>query len=190
MKNLFMDLDDTFLNTEKYIREILKNSNLSVKASCVYTLRAIPGYNIIIEKIMNNYSTIPMKKGAEDCLKLLKTEYNVVFCSRYYTLGERSAKKEFAKEMNTDIILVASEDISKKSVDMHDGVLVDDSLEALEETNASVKVQMFNPYVAKGLLFKDYLKGDYFAENLYDVIDCLLGGNIDENLRRDIYSRI
>ena len=175
-KTIYMDLDDTFVDTEQYIREVLKNNNLPVKIPCAYALRNSDVYGEIIEKIMANYRAIPLKDGALNCLKLLRTEYDVKFCSLFYNENERKAKKEFAEELNAEIILVESGDFSKSSVNMKNIILVDDSLEVLQSANAEFKIQMFNKYKARGLSYKDYLIGDSFAENLYDVVDILLGG--------------
>lgn len=179
MDTIYMDLDDTFFNTEYYIRAVLKNNGLPISVPCVYTLRSFKEgdvYHEIIEGIMNHYDSIPIKEGAINSLRLLGTEYNIKLCSSYYSEGEKKSKQEYADSIGREIILVPSEDVGKTSVDMSEGICIDDSLDVISECNAKYKIQMLNKYVARNMSYKDYLIGDAFAENFYDVVDILLGG--------------
>lgn len=192
-QTILLDLDDTFVDTEKYIRRVLKDELLEVKFPSVYPLRFMDGYAEIMEEIFQNYEVIPKTDGAEDCLNILKDEYEVVFCSCYVTEGEKKAKKSFADSYETEILLVGNGDYSKSSIDKTNCILVDDSLEVLSASNAAKNIQVFNKYAAKGLTYAEYLLGDYLAENLSSVVTYLMGGIQDaksEEFGRSICQRV
>lgn len=193
MQTLFLDLDDTFVNTENYIRRVLKNELLPVTEHSVYYMRELDAYREIMEEIFSNYDVIPLCDGAEDSLNILSTEYEVVFCSCAVSDAEENSKKAFADLYKKDII-ICREDYAKEKVDMKGCILVDDSLDVLEASRADTRIQIFNPYLAKGLSYKEYLCGDHLAINLPSVVDYLIGGGISndksEDLRRTIYKGI
>jgi len=194
MQNLYLDLDDTFVDTEVYIRAILKNNLIPYKSNnSVYGMRCIPVYSDIMRDVFKNYSVIPLKEDAEECLKLLSTEYNVIFCSSYITDEEGESKKRFAELYKKDIILCGGINWDKSRVDMSGGIMVDDAPEALSKSNATTKIQVANPYKAYGLKYADYLRGDVFVENLSQVVEYLMGGEAlygSSKLRGDICKRV
>lgn len=193
MQNIYLDLDDTFVDTEMYIRSVLKNNLLPVRDNTVYALRFLPIYSDIMRDVFKNYDIIPLKEDAEVSLSLLSTEYNIIFCSSYITEEEANAKKSFAKKYKKDIILCGGQNWDKSRVDMSGGIMIDDDPEALSRSNATTKIQVFNPYKTNGLRYTEYLKGDHFAENLPQAVEFLMGGeNIYGNseLRRCICERV
>lgn len=193
MKRLYLDLDDTFVCTEEYMRTILKNAGLGVdsRLSTVYCLLRTEGYETILRKILANYDIIPLKDGAEDALKLLKYELDVVFWSSYTFEEEKKAKKAFADSFDTDIVLINYEDDpNKEKIDVSESIIVDDSLDVLSNSKSKTRIQMYNPYISKGLSFSEYLVGDIFASDLYSVVDSVLSGGCYENNRRHIQTGV
>ena len=161
---ILLDLDDTFVKTEDLFRRMIKAED---------------------EK---DYTD-----GALEALNLLKTEYNVIFCSCYLNESERASKKRLAESLETPIILVDSSDFSKSSVDSKGKIVIDDSIEVLQNSKAKLKLQMFNRYNTCGLTYREYLVGDHLIKNLSEAVDYLIGGDINDkckNFRRTLYPRI
>lgn len=203
MQKLFLDLDDTVKDTEKYIRRILKEEFHDIPdVKSVYFLnpsvvedkykKSAEAYWEVMREIFENYEVVPETPGATDCINILASEYDVIFCSSCCTDGEEKAKKKFADLYKRDII-ICREDYTKSGVDMSGAIQVDDSIVSLSSTNAEQKIQILNPYLAKGLTYSQYLVGDHLAVNLPDVVDYLNGGKTDvksTEFRRTIYKGI
>lgn len=196
---ILLDLDDTFVKTEDLLRRMLKAEGLTVPTDeSVYMLRwrNKDVYSEIMEEIFSNYENLDEKDytdGALEALNLLKTEYNVIFCSCYLNEAERVSKKRLADNLETPIILVDSSDFSKSSVDSKGKIIIDDSIEVLQNSKAKLKLQMFNRYNTCGLTYREYLVGDHLIKNLSEAVDYLIGGDIDDkckNFRGTLYPRI
>lgn len=178
-KKLFMDLDDTYKDTETYLRCILKNYGIKIpETMSVYALYDIPQYRGYIEEVFGDYENIPNMIGARENFKLLQTEYKIIFCSSCNSEQEAIGKKKFAESLNKEIILCSGKQWDKSHVDMSGGVFIDDNKDILNKSNASVKIQMFNPYSYSGIA-----NGSYLATNWYTVSDLLMEVNVNEKLR-------
>ena len=181
MKKLYVDLDDTFKDSEKFLRKILEANGLECpKNGSVYWRVDSSDYRPYFEMMFGNYRFIPNKEGAVENLKLLETEFEVIFCSSYINDFEAESKKKFADSLGKSIILCGGENFDKSQVDMSDGILIDDKFEVLDASNALVKIQMYNPYNFEGISENSTL-----VTNWYQIVDKLMGVDVDEDLRRD-----
>ena len=75
MEKLYLDIDDTLLDTEKYLRLLLKNNFISCpENSSVYELRGDVMAGCIVEEMLSSegYEVIPFVNGGEDGIELLK----------------------------------------------------------------------------------------------------------------------
>lgn len=179
MKKLFVDLDDTFVDTERYLRKICESNGLKVpKYETIYTLYGVDGYKPYFDMVFNNYFVIPKKQGVIENINLLETEYDIVFCTFCTTKEEKVAKKKFAESMGKDIILCEGDDFDKSSIDMSGGILIDDSIDVLKASNADKKLQMYNEFTYTQILKDCSLVVDWF-----DIVDQLMEVSVDEKLR-------
>lgn len=192
MRKLFVDLDDTYMDTEVYIRRILKANgyNFSKKQS-IYDVDVVKDFKWVFDEVFSNYSFIPKKIGAEECLNVLETEYGIVFVSCYSTEEEKISKYKFAKECGKDIILC--KDFDKSFIDMSEGIMFDDVAMHLLNSGLPSKSQylMFNRFNVNEYWFKNYVK---FNGNLvfdwYEFCDKVMEVEEDAELREYICSRI
>lgn len=183
---LYIDIDDTLVDTERYIRQILKVNGLEYKdKGSVYSLIGIPEYEEIFRGVMSDYSVIPYRVGALENLPLLKTEYDIILCSSSYNGYESKAKEEFARSLDLPLILCEGSHWDKSHVDMNSSVFVDNDPDILRVSNATVKLQMNSPYTrVEGALD--------VVEDWYSVTDRLIdaGGESDAELRKCLCERV
>lgn len=180
MKKLFVDLDDTFVDTERYLRKICESNGLKVpKYDTIYTLYGEDNeYKPYFDMVFNNYFVIPKKQGVIENISLLETEYEIIFCTYCTTKGEKEAKKKFANSLGKEIILCEGDNYTKSNIDMSEGILIDDNPEVLEASNAGKKIQMYNEFTYTQTLSNCSLVVDWF-----DIVDQLMEVSIDERLR-------
>lgn len=192
---LYMDLDDTVKATDRYIHSFLKSNGYGDIKGSVYNQLGEKGclYSDQVKYILDNWSIIPMMDGAYNGLKLLSTEYKIVFVSSYGSKMEVKHKKNFAKIMNCELVLVESF-MDKSIVNMSNGVFVDDRLDILLTTNATVKYEMYNEY--RYGLYPHTARGNItVVSDWYSLVDQLMDDSERvyrnyENLRRAICSGI
>lgn len=186
MSKLYIDIDDTLVDTERYIRHLLKVNGLEYKdKGSVYSLMGIPEYEEIFREIMSDYSAIPYRVGALENLPLLKTEYDIILCSSSCSDYESVAKQEFAKSLDLPLILCEGDQWDKSHIDMSGAIFIDNNPDILRVSNATVKLQMYSPYTRiEGTLD--------VVEDWYSVTDRLIdtGGDNDAELRECLYKRI
>lgn len=192
MKNLFLDLDDTYLDTDRYIRKVLKANGVSKRLwgihDDIYVLQDIPECKDIIKACMSNYLVIPTKEGAVQSLKLLRTEYNVKFVTSCYSDYEEKAKRELFKKMDVDFIICRG---GKSHVDMSGATFVDDHFKHLNESNASEKIFFFNPYELDPTISTGGFNLDTtLVLNWFELTDLLMSGGEDYELREYIHQRV
>ncbi len=194
-KVLYMDLDDTVKATDMYIHSYLKSNGYGDIRGSVYNLffRENCSYLDQVENILDNWDAIPLMDGAYNGLRLLATEYKIIFVSSYGSKVEATHKKHFARIMNCGLILVESFS-SKSCVDMSNGVCVDDRLDILMTTNARAKYEMYNEY--RYNLYPHSARSEVtVVSNWYSLVDQLMEETERvfkgyENLRRAICSGI
>lgn len=197
-KKLFCDLDDTYLDTEAYIRSVCRSNGLpTFKGICIYDMMSIPMYTELIKEVMSDYTVIPTKVGAEECMKLIETEYDVIFISSYSEEYEAEAKRRLARKLKKPIILVCSKDdeygIGDKShVDMSGAVFIDDIMKHLTHSNASKRILMLNKYQSdlEEIYGGNWTANDIVVSDWYAITDELMKGDEDGNLRECICKRV
>lgn len=191
-KKLFLDLDDTFLDTDRFIRYMLKRNGVSEELvninDDIYVLSNHPECRDIIEFVTSNYSIIPKKVGAKESLKILKTEYDVIFVTASCREAEYKSKEALLIGMGVPYIITGSD---KTSVDMTGGIQVDDHLIHLNQSNAETKIFFYNKYemipnVSTGTLEKGYK----VAKDWFQLTDILMSGGEDIELRKFICQRV
>ena len=188
MKKLFLDLDDTYKDTERYLRSVLKANSLAIpKQGTVYRFHLDIMYKDIFEMVFSDYSVIPNKEGAEENLRILETEYEIIFCSSYTTDSEKCAKQSYADGLGKEIILCGGSQWDKSHVNMLGESFIDDNARILALSNATKKIQMYNPYSCVGL--RDY-SGDPLVLDWFSALDHLVEVSVDEQLRERFCKRI
>lgn len=192
MRNMYVDLDDTFVETEQYCRRVLSSNYIKVPLNeTVYVMYGEGRERQIFNEIFRNYSVIPLKDGARECMKLLETEYNIIFCSAYTTTVEAAAKEKLAKFLGKDIILCETNE--KSHVEMGSGIFVEDNPRHLVCSKCEVANQylMYSPFTLddEGVPYFNRFKGTTVF-NWYELVDKLMGGEEDVELRKYIRERI
>jgi hypothetical protein len=176
---LYLDIDDTLVDTEDSLRRYL--SCLGIDSDSPYDLIGTE-YDELIEEFLSDYHVIPMIDGARTSLKLLKTEYDITLVSCYTYFNEAKAKISFAKKFGVELILCKNYD--KSHVDMSDGIFIDNDEEHLKYSNAAKKY-IFSSNGVKSQLSN--IDGEF--HNWYDIVDILMGGDKDAELREYIFKR-
>lgn len=185
LEKIYMDLDDTVKDTERYIRRVLASNGVDVNKvkGTIYNM-FFTGFSlegILARDCVKNWSVVPFKEGAMDCLRLLMSEYKVIFVSAYTFESEAKDKLEFAKSVGCDIILCDNKTHPfKNHIDMSDGIFIDDRQDVVLLSNSPKKFEMFNPYTI-----------DFSAErddrttiaDWHMIIDDLMYGGLDERIR-------
>lgn len=190
MRKLYLDLDDTYVDTESYLRKVLERNGVHCDPnSSVWDVYFRGEGRDIFKEVLSDYSAIPKKVGAEECLKILETEFEIVYVTCYLCEEERTAKINMAKEDGRNIIFCTGFD--KSFVDMSDSVFIDDVPKHLINSNADGKNKylMYNKYV-KGLSKSLMLFDGTVVFDWYDFCDKVMEVNIDVELRDSICSRV
>lgn len=178
MKKLYIDMDGVIKNTEKYIKRVLKANRVFCPESLpLFLLKNLDGdYDSYIKSVYCNYSSVPNVEGALENIKLIQTEYSIVFFSYVNSFEEEIGKREFAKNFNKKcVILESKQNIS--SIDLSKDILVSDNVFLLSDSNANKRIQFSN---SKEILLCE--NADY-AKDWYDLVDILMEVNVDEMLR-------
>lgn len=215
MCTLYIDLDDTYKDTERYIRKILIANGVSVPhyIKSVYSLLFYDKGNryshinpvipeilslvcseledvsseveAVFKEVMGSYSVIPNKCGAEDCLNLLKTEYDVTLFSAYTFEHERAEKEKFAKSLGVGSLIVPYGKKQETVLEMG-GIVVDDDPSVINELKGVERYLMYSPY--------SYYKvgnGVKVVSDWYRLYDTLLEVDIaEDDIRTSIYKGI
>ena len=188
IKKIYLDLDDTLLDTESYIRFILDLRGIKIAKDLKYDI-----YTSIDKRVRDllkiifasDYDAVPWKIGAKECFKLLETEFEIVFVSSCTTKEEEVSKKKFADKLGKKIILCSGDKWDKSHVDMSDGIFIEDNLDVLMGTNAAVKIQMYNPYNFHSSKCNPICpERDLLVTDWFQIIDYLMEVDISENFRR------
>lgn len=190
MKKLFIDIDDTYKDTEHYLRALLINNGYSVPDNdTIYALtNSEEGVNSIFRSVFKNYSAIPDIYGVRENFPLLETEYEIIFCSTYYSKEESLAKKIFARDLDKEIILCDgnSSNWDKSNVDMSGSAFVDDNIKILTRSNADSKYSIYNPFQFNLQLFRTKGQDIKLVSNWYELTDLLMGVEVDEDIRKRV----
>ena len=179
MTKLYLDIDDTILDTEKYIRDMLDSKGIDCSESVsAYVYREImPEVENIFTS--NNYNRVPYKLGAFKGVLNLCKSYDIVLISNCTTEDEERSKREIADRLSVDILFIHS---SREDIDMCNCVYVDDRPLNLLISNASKKILMLNKYrlyyrseVCSLDLMLRHEDNLSIAKDFYDVVKYLGG---------------
>ena len=189
IKKIYLDLDDTLLDTEAYIRFILGIRGIGVpkdlEYGTIYTSKDKRVKDLFKVIFDNDYDAVPWKMGAKECFRLLETEYEIIFVSSCSTKDEEVSKKKFADKLGKKIILCSGDKWDKSHVDMLDGIFIEDNLDVLMGTNAAVKIQMYNPYRFHLSECNPICpERDLLVTNWFQILDYLMEVDISEDFRR------
>lgn len=180
MRKLYIGLDDTLLDTESYMRLLVElQGNRDMMFSDIAFVKSY------VCDIIKKYDVLPFKEGAEECLPILDTEYDIILCSSYSSDIEYEIKKNFAEKIGKELILYRGGDCGISSINMKDDIFIDDNLDVVAGSNASCKIQMYNPYNFH-LSRRNQVcsERDILVTDWFQVMDYLVEVNIDEDIRR------
>lgn len=188
---VYLDIDDTYIETEKLIKNVCKKVGYSIDERVnAYILRDNPIVRDVVKLIMSDYSKIPKRVGAEDCLAIISTEYTVKFLSSCYSEVEIYAKKKFAEEEGKEVILCEYCSKTPDIIDLSNGIMIDDRVDVLLGANASEKYNMKYNYDTQEEVQQFIKEGGTVCNNWYQLLDYLVEGEKDEEFRRYFYTRI
>jgi len=170
-RKLYLDIDDTVLDTENYVKKVLGGKWSNLDSSIYLEYGNMSEYELDkIKDVFSNYYEIPYISGAEEGISELQEEFDVVFCSTYWNDYEKRSKQIWADLLGIRAILC--EGYTKGNVDMSDAVFVDDGTRNLNSSNAAMKVCFFqknNSLEIRG--------GTYVVYNWEGLLDILCGEN-------------
>lgn len=193
-RKLYVDLDDTFCDTENYLRMMFKQNGIKVSEErSIYDYIGIGECDFLFREGMSDYRLIPKMPGSEDAIRILSTEYEVVFASCYTFPEEAEGKKKLARAMRKNLILCRG---TKSHLDMEGGVFIDDNPRHVLESSAKNedKYVFFNIYNA-GELMKCIWEQNGFNPHIvadwYEITNMLMGvKENDAELREHFRKRV
>lgn len=177
-KVIYLDIDDTLLDTEGYIRRNLIGGRPFTGS--IYTLGTsrLNGYFC-----PNNYKKIPFKEGALDVLKILSQDYEIILASCCRTVEESISKRNLARSLGKRVILCRGND--KSNIDMNGAIFIDDRSDILASSNASYKIRMYNAYTEG---YQLPLKTCDLVHSWYGILDLLENTDTDTSILGDYLS--
>ena len=139
--NLYLDLDDVVFDTTRYAKRLYKEYSRGIDEN-KYAIELEDSLeDIVWLEIFGDYSRVPIMFGAVDFILTLKEYFNITFVSNYITENEKTFKEGFAEGLDIPITLLDLRyHTNKSSVDMFEGIFVDDSLENLKTSSARHKI--------------------------------------------------
>lgn len=190
-KKLYIDLDDTFVDTENYLRAMFKQNDIHVPESkTIYTLIGTGEYDFLFKEGMSDYTLIPRMPGAEDAIRILSTEYDISFLSCCVFDEEAVGKKKLAKAFRKELILC---DSTKSHINMENAVFIDDNVGHLIDSNSKDedKFLFFNLYTLKDMLGSNKSYFGHVVSDWYEITNILMGvTESDAKLREYFRERI
>lgn len=189
-KNLYVDIDDTFVDTENYLRTMfIRNGYKVPEKLSVYEYISGGEFDFLFKEGMSDYTLIPRMPGAEDAIKILSTEFNVVFLSCCTYREEVLGKKKLARALGKELILCEGR---KSHIPMENAIFIDDNVQHLINSDAAEdnKYLFFNIYNVPDIMANLGFSG-HVVSNWYDITNKLMGvSSSDAELRRYIHKRI
>lgn len=171
-QKLFLDIDDTLVDTESYLRLRLRyilGSDVVSKYDSIYNLMVNDKIaNEICRKELSDYRNIPFLPFAEECISVLKNDYSIILYSNYTFEEERSAKLLLADRLGVSSSLTQYDTgMGKSRVDISDGILVDNDTKVLVNSNAKRKIRV------RGYGLKDIWCGEE-VEDCFELMAVLM----------------
>lgn len=179
MKDFYLDIDTAYVAVRQYLSRVCEVHGIRAKDRAdaeriSETLKGVFGLH---------YSEIPKVDGADECLKIIETEYNVVFVSRILSsTQEEERKRSFAKSEGADIMFY-KDNISE--IDMSGGVFLSSSQGTLVESNAETKYLLYDKYT-----FDKSIDAVTVVFDWHSLLDIMIRGEEDEELREYFHNRV
>ena len=167
---LYLDVDDTLLDTEGYIKSVLGGKWLREDRliySCYSQMQPEEMSKVITA--FSDYTKIPFKSGAKEGLEALKKNFDVVLCSSYVHNCEYEAKKVLAEKLGLPIILCGGANWDKSHINMSGSVFVDNNTRLLNLSNADKKVCFYQ----RGNMVQEFTDGAIVFD-WFELMDELL----------------
>lgn len=157
MIKLFLDADDTILNSSETIIEILNDKhNLhprkTIKDLTSWNFNSI--YPMTRKDLMSIFESdefferVTFKKGFLEFYNKFKNTFKIIIVTKG-TLENLKKKSKFFKKFLPDaeiqgLILTEEQSFDKSLIDMTGGIQVDDRMDCLSNTKASIKILIKN----------------------------------------------
>ena len=154
---VYIDADDTILDSSVAIIDILNkknNTNKTIHDLRDWNYRDIDG-TMNGDKILELYeseeffNTVKVKENVKDYLKEIIEKISVFIVSKGTQKNLNKKEEFFKKELGIPfnfkgLSFTEGQDFNKSSVDMRNGIQIDDRMDCLRHTNAAVKILLRN----------------------------------------------
>ena len=176
---LFIDFDNTIANSSEVIVDMLnehfdKNENFEKLRKCDFSDLFPECSYWDIEKFFNSdemFERLKIFPNMIETIDAFKDFFDEISIVTIGTKDNLENKKRFLKENNLELTFYGIENngrSDKSSVDMHNGVFIDDHIGCLHSSNAKIKILMKN--VENGEWNKVEPNDDiYVVNNWYEV---------------------
>lgn len=179
MKNFYLDIDTAYVAVGQYLSRVcevhgIRSRNRDDAAGIV---------NNLLNVLCLHYKEIPKVAGAEECLNIIRTEYDVVFVSKI---------RDGANEISSKTMFAVSEDAhiefyydSVAEIDMSGGVFLSADSCTLGESNAENKYLLYGKYN-----YGESVNAGSAVFDWHSLLDIMVRGDEDEELREYFCSRM
>lgn len=176
---LYVDVDDTYLNTELYMRNMLKVNGIHVKDGLnAYSYRDDPVAKDLLSMLFSDYSVIPKMQGADESLDILKCDCEVIFTSSCFSEEERNAKEKFLSELGNKYVLIPGQyDLSAYIEPEEDSLIVNDKALVLSSSGI-ININtycMWNARTSEKNIYNYLLHGGTVVFDWYELCDQIEG---------------
>lgn len=138
---IYLDIDDVVLDTTRYLASLVgANSFDGFWDKYLDDER-------LFNALFKDYLKIPFKPNSINIINDLAKRHTIEFVSEYHSLGERLNKELMLKKRfgNCRFILTDYNVQRKYTLDLNDGLLVDDNPRILNRCNAEKVICFYNP---------------------------------------------
>ena len=151
---IYLDCDDTILNSSKCVIEILNQKNGTNK-----TIIDLKDFNYrSIDKTLNDYSVLELFESDDfwgsvkyntEFLKydsFLRNNFDIeiVSCGTKYNLEKKEKFLEPLGFKFRGVLIDENLSLCKKCINMQNGIQIDDNMHSMENTNAAIKILFQN----------------------------------------------
>lgn len=180
---IYLDCDDTIINSSKCIIEILNKKNGTNK-----TIDDLKDFNYrSIDKTLNTFSVLKLFESDEfwgnvqynsdflDYNEFLNDNFNIeiVSCGSKDNL---SKKEKFLKSLEykfNGVLINDDVNLCKKCINMQNGIQIDDNMSSMENTNAAIKILLKNEHDFPWNKPKSNIDNLYVAQNWKEIYQIL-----------------
>lgn len=179
MSEFYIDIDTAYVAVDRYISRACEVYNEMLKNNDTDKL-----FRKVASKIVSeHYRELPKLDGAEECMNILNTEYDVIFVSKTESMSEAESKSKYAKSEGAFDTGLYYSDVSE--INMSGGIFLSANHETLAMSNADVK------YLLSGKSnYDENMCSCIVVPDWYSLLDMLFGGDEDEELREHFRSRV